>query len=72
MVNFIDIYSFIHVSGCVFMGSSAMLCPGPIMLLRRPCVRAKNNVQLVLVLLYNKCSKPCLIIFCQYKTNKGR
>jgi len=28
MVNFIDIYSFIHVSGCVFMGSSALLWPG--------------------------------------------
>ena len=31
-----DIYSFIPVSRCVGMGSSALLCPGPIMLLRRP------------------------------------
>jgi len=26
--NFIDIYSYIPVSGCVGMGTSALLCPG--------------------------------------------
>jgi hypothetical protein len=36
MFNFIDINSFIPVSCCVFLGPSALLCPGPIMLLRRP------------------------------------
>jgi hypothetical protein len=33
--NFIDIYSFIPVSGCVGMDLSALLYPGTIMLLRR-------------------------------------
>ena len=28
MVDFIDIYSFIPVSGCVDMGTIALLCPG--------------------------------------------
>jgi len=28
MFHFIDIYSFIHMSGCVGMGPSALLCPG--------------------------------------------
>ena len=28
MLNFIDIYSFIHVSVCVGRGPSALLCPG--------------------------------------------
>ena len=28
MFNFIDIYSFIHASGCVCMGPSGLLCPG--------------------------------------------
>ena len=28
MFNFIDIYSFIPVSGCVGIGPSALLCPG--------------------------------------------
>jgi hypothetical protein len=28
MFNFIDIYSFIPVSGCVGMGAGALLCPG--------------------------------------------
>ena len=28
MLNFINIYSFIPVSGCVGMGPSALLCPG--------------------------------------------
>ena len=28
MFNFIDIYSFIPVSGCVGMGPSALFCPG--------------------------------------------
>ena len=28
MFNFIDIYSFILVSGCVGMGTSTLLCPG--------------------------------------------
>jgi hypothetical protein len=28
MFNFSDIYCFIHVSGCVGRGSSALLCPG--------------------------------------------
>jgi len=36
MFNFIDIYSFIPVSGCVGMGPSALLCPVPIMLLIWP------------------------------------
>jgi hypothetical protein len=27
MSNFIDIYSFIFVSGCVYMGPNALLCP---------------------------------------------
>ena len=35
MFNYVDI--FIPVSGCVVMNISALLCPGPIMLLRRPC-----------------------------------
>jgi len=38
MFNFIDIYSFIHVSGCVGMGPSGLFVRGPIMLLRRPCI----------------------------------
>jgi hypothetical protein len=29
MFNFIYIYSFIPLSGCVGMGPSALLCPGP-------------------------------------------
>ena len=28
MVNFIHIYSFIPMSSCVDMGTSALLCPG--------------------------------------------
>jgi len=28
MFNFIDIYRFIHASGCVCMGSSALILPG--------------------------------------------
>jgi len=28
MFNFIDIYSFIHMSGCVDRGTSAPHCPG--------------------------------------------
>ena len=28
MFNFIDVYSFVYVSGCVSMGPSALLCPG--------------------------------------------
>ena len=28
MFNFIDIYSFIPVSGCVGMGPSVLFCPG--------------------------------------------
>jgi len=28
MFNLIDIYSFIPVSGCVCLGTSALLCPG--------------------------------------------
>jgi len=32
MFNFIDIYIFIPVSGCI----GVLLCPGPKMLLRRP------------------------------------
>jgi len=36
MFNFIAIYSFIHVSGCVSRGTRTLLYPGPIMLLRRP------------------------------------
>ena len=36
MFNLIDIYSFIPVGDCVGMGSSGLLCPGPILLLRRP------------------------------------
>ena len=31
------IYIFIHVSGCEDRGPSTLLCPGPMMLLRRPC-----------------------------------
>jgi len=36
MFNFIDIYSFIHASGCVGMGPSALLYLVPIMLFTRP------------------------------------
>ena len=28
MFNFIEIYSFIPVSGCVGLGTSALCCPG--------------------------------------------
>ena len=37
MFNFIDIYIFIPMGGFVGMGPCALLCQGPIMLLRRPC-----------------------------------
>jgi len=43
MFNFIDICSFIPVSGCVGMGPSALLCPEPLMLLRLPCMRIQHN-----------------------------
>ena len=36
MFNFIDIYSFIPVSGCVGMGSGARFARGLLFLLRRP------------------------------------
>jgi hypothetical protein len=39
MFNFIHIYIFIPVSGCVDKGSCALLCPGPMMLLRWPCIK---------------------------------
>jgi hypothetical protein len=32
MLNFINIYSFIPVSGCVGMSPSALLCPGALAL----------------------------------------
>jgi hypothetical protein len=41
MFNFINIYSFIPASGCVGMSTSAQLCPGAMMLLRRPCIEAE-------------------------------
>ena len=28
MFNFMYIYSFIHMSGCIGLGPSALLCPG--------------------------------------------
>jgi hypothetical protein len=37
MFNFIDIYSFIPMSGCVGMGPSALFALGSVMLLRRLC-----------------------------------
>jgi hypothetical protein len=36
MFNFIDIYSFIPVSGCVGMGHSALLCPGAYDVVKTP------------------------------------
>jgi hypothetical protein len=36
MFNFIDIYSFIPVSGCVDMGTIALLCPGAYILKVNP------------------------------------
>jgi hypothetical protein len=36
MFNFINIDSFIPLSGCVGMGTSAQLCPASILLLTRP------------------------------------
>ena len=41
--NFIDISSFIPVSGSVDMGPSALFCPGSILLLRRPCSSVINR-----------------------------
>ena len=39
MTNFIDIYSFIFVSGCVYMGPNALLCPISYNAVkRRPCM----------------------------------
>jgi hypothetical protein len=38
MFNFIDIYLFIRASGCVGIGTSLLLSPGPMMLLRRPWI----------------------------------
>ena len=38
MFNFIDSYSFIPVRSCVGMGPSALNCPGPLLLLRQPCI----------------------------------
>jgi len=38
MFNFIDIYIFIPMSGWVGRDPSALLCPGPVMLLRWPCI----------------------------------
>jgi hypothetical protein len=45
MFNLIDIYSFISASGCVGMGSSALLFPGPIMLLKKyfPFLKDEHN-----------------------------
>ena len=43
MFNFIDIYSFIPLSGCVGMGPSALFCRGSILLLRRPCSSVVNR-----------------------------
>jgi hypothetical protein len=39
MFNFIGIYSFIPVSGCVGIGPSELFCRGPMILLRWPCSR---------------------------------
>jgi len=41
MLNFIDIYIFIHVSGCVDMGISALLCPGAHCVVKTSLVRGK-------------------------------
>ena len=54
MFNFIDIC--IPVSGCVVMSTSALLCPGPIMLLRRPC----NVLCHMLCVWYMSCHIICV------------
>jgi hypothetical protein len=50
MFNFIDIYSFIPVSGCVGMGSGALLCPGPAIFVKTALVPARHVAPIVLLL----------------------
>ena len=64
MFNFIDIYSFIPVSGCVGMITSAVLCSGPIMLLIRSwslfiLLRRLSNHCLVLTIFLAKTPYDC-------------
>ena len=50
MFNFIDIYNFIPVSGCVCMGPSALLFPG-----------AYNAVKMDLQIVFGRSSKYLLL-----------
>ena len=51
MFNFIDIYSFIPVSGCVGMGFGALLWPGPVIFVKTALVPARHVAPVVLLLL---------------------
>ena len=46
MFNFIDIYSFIPVSGCVGMDTTALYCPRAYNVVRRPWVSEEKFRQL--------------------------
>jgi hypothetical protein len=61
--KFIDIYSFIPVSGCVGMDPSALLYPGIIMLQRRPWVYMYPQEHICKFFLSSFSDKPLNLIY---------
>ena len=71
MFNSIDICSFYPVSGYLGMGPSALPCPGPIILLRRPAYNdvlfrstARRHIQF-------NASEKCYFFLDNYESHVG-
>jgi hypothetical protein len=57
MFNFIDIYIFIPVSGCIGRDPCGLLCPGPIMMLKHMLFICLKHISWILTLLILKGKK---------------